>query len=176
MATGSRSELSKGYLTEAMFLLLEKKPFAEISVTELCEKAGVSRLTFYRNFETREQVILDHYQRSFQSYLQQFSDVEHASLRDALVDSFRMWQEDRELTFILSDPTLSQITYRSFAVQLEAVLEQFGMGDAFDAPAKSFILGGIYHTLVDQILADKPASPEEIVDAISKLLASNALA
>ena len=174
MAT--RSELSKEYLTEALFLLLKKKPFAEISVTELCEKAGVSRLTFYRNYESREQVILDYYERSFQSYLQQFSDVEHASLRDALTDSFRLWQEDRELTFILSDPTLSQIIYQSFAADLEAVLEQFGMGDAFDAPTKSFILGGIYHTLVDQLRAERPLSPEEIVTSIAKLLSSDALA
>lgn len=32
--------------------LLHKKPFQKISVNELCETAGVSRSTFYANFDS----------------------------------------------------------------------------------------------------------------------------
>ena len=36
---------------EAMFQLMEKKKLNEITVSELCSKAGVSRISFYRNFD-----------------------------------------------------------------------------------------------------------------------------
>ena len=38
-------------LTEALIQLMRKKPLAEIKISELCDKAGVSRVSFYRNFD-----------------------------------------------------------------------------------------------------------------------------
>ena len=51
---------SQAWLTEALLRLMERKPFAEITVTEITQKAGLSRRTFYRIFTTREEV-LAHY-------------------------------------------------------------------------------------------------------------------
>jgi len=38
-------------IDEAMMTLLEEKPFNEINVTELCEKADINRNTFYAHYE-----------------------------------------------------------------------------------------------------------------------------
>ncbi len=38
-------------LEQVYFSLLEEKHYSKISVSELIEKAGVSRMTFYRNYE-----------------------------------------------------------------------------------------------------------------------------
>ncbi|MBP3754417.1 MAG: TetR/AcrR family transcriptional regulator [Lachnospiraceae bacterium] len=37
--------------------MLKKVPYNEISVTALCDKAGVTRMSFYRNFNTKEDVL-----------------------------------------------------------------------------------------------------------------------
>lgn len=50
-------EDSTAYLTTALLQLLEKKPLAEIKVTELVARAGVSRMAFYRNFDTLADVL-----------------------------------------------------------------------------------------------------------------------
>lgn len=44
-------------LTEALLELMKSKPFSEISVTELIQKAGVARSTYYRNFNSKEDII-----------------------------------------------------------------------------------------------------------------------
>lgn len=44
-------------LVQAILQLAREKPFAEISVTELCQKAGVSRMTFYRSFHSKEEAL-----------------------------------------------------------------------------------------------------------------------
>ncbi len=41
----------------ALLILMEKKDYSKINVSELCEKAGIARNTFYRNFETKEDVL-----------------------------------------------------------------------------------------------------------------------
>lgn len=59
---------SQQYIGESLYQLMDQKPYSEITVTELCQNAGVGRKTFYRNFETIEDVLsfnLDSFFRSF---------------------------------------------------------------------------------------------------------------
>ena len=44
-------------IADALFRLMKRKPFQQITVTEICSEAAVGRKTFYRNFELREDVI-----------------------------------------------------------------------------------------------------------------------
>ena len=44
-------------IADALFSLMKRKPFQQITVTEICDEAAVGRKTFYRNFELREDVI-----------------------------------------------------------------------------------------------------------------------
>ncbi len=44
-------------LTKALLQLLDRKRLDGISVSELCEKAGVSRLSFYRNYSSLEDIL-----------------------------------------------------------------------------------------------------------------------
>ena len=51
------SRRSRRYITEALLGIMLEKPFGKISITEITEKADVVRRTFYRNFESKEDVI-----------------------------------------------------------------------------------------------------------------------
>ena len=58
--TNKRKEANrqvKEKITEALFALLKEKPLHEISVTEITKKAGVARVSFYRNYDTKEDVM-----------------------------------------------------------------------------------------------------------------------
>ena len=44
-------------IADALFSLMKRKSFQQITVTEICAEAAVGRKTFYRNFELREDVI-----------------------------------------------------------------------------------------------------------------------
>ena len=48
---------SQHMITDALFSLMKRKPFQQITVTEICEEANLGRKTFYRNFDLREDVI-----------------------------------------------------------------------------------------------------------------------
>ena len=44
-------------LRQALVVLLNEKDFKKITITELCKKAGVSRMAFYGNFESMDDLL-----------------------------------------------------------------------------------------------------------------------
>lgn len=51
------NKLIKESLGEALILLMDKKAFSSITITELCKKAGVSRMAFYGNYSSKEDLL-----------------------------------------------------------------------------------------------------------------------
>lgn len=51
------NQITKESLETALLILLETKEFDQISITELTKKAGVSRPAFYRNYESKEEIL-----------------------------------------------------------------------------------------------------------------------
>ncbi len=49
--------ITKEAIITALVLLCAEKPFEKITVTEIVRKAGVSRTAFYRNYDTKEDVL-----------------------------------------------------------------------------------------------------------------------
>ena len=49
---------SQRQIANAMMVLLGEKPYAQITVSELCRAAGISRQTFYSLFTSRENVMV----------------------------------------------------------------------------------------------------------------------
>ena len=45
------------HITESLLKLLKEKPMQEISISEIVDTAGVGRTSFYRNYETKEDVV-----------------------------------------------------------------------------------------------------------------------
>ncbi len=53
------NHLTKNAIQEALVYLLGKKEIQDISVTEIVEKAGVSRSAYYRNYKSKEDILKD---------------------------------------------------------------------------------------------------------------------
>ncbi len=53
----SKDTLTKKYIFEAFYHLLSKHNYKSIDVCDICEKAGVSRMSFYRNFKSKEDLL-----------------------------------------------------------------------------------------------------------------------
>lgn len=52
--------LTRESIQDALIILMGKKEYSEISVTEIVKKAGVSRTAYYRNYNSKDDV-LDHF-------------------------------------------------------------------------------------------------------------------
>jgi len=55
-------------IIQALFILLKERELSDISVTDLVAKAGVSRSSFYRNFNSFEDVIYSYFMENAQKW------------------------------------------------------------------------------------------------------------
>ena len=55
---------------QALTELMREKEYREITVTELARKAGVSRMACYRNFSSKDDILLEHFRRRFAEALE----------------------------------------------------------------------------------------------------------
>ena len=51
------SDMMRGYMADALLMLMAKKDYANITISEITQKAGVNRSTFYRNFISKDDII-----------------------------------------------------------------------------------------------------------------------
>ena len=64
----SPDEYTRHYIVQALFKLMSSYEYEKISVTDIAEKAGVGRATFYRYFKRKEDIIhyyFEHNKRAF---------------------------------------------------------------------------------------------------------------
>jgi AcrR family transcriptional regulator len=52
---------TKDFITTAMLQMLTKEKLSSLTVSQVCKRAGVSRMAFYRNFEGLEQILYEYY-------------------------------------------------------------------------------------------------------------------
>lgn len=64
----SSNRLAKECIVSALIKLSAKKPLSSITISELCSKAGVSRMTFYRNYKSLEDIFGRHLTEVFEQY------------------------------------------------------------------------------------------------------------
>ncbi|MGM9942020.1 MAG: TetR/AcrR family transcriptional regulator [Bulleidia sp.] len=68
-----RIQKTKTQLQKTLLVLLEKKPFEKINVTEICKAAGISRITFYAHYNDKNALADD----LFSHYTQKASNLFH---------------------------------------------------------------------------------------------------
>ena len=87
-------------VVEGLWGLLEDKSFEKISVSELVERAGIDRVTFYRNFSNKEEVLKRSFNMELQAWLSErqidLSDWTDGQLLSALRQFFDFWYEQQD--------------------------------------------------------------------------------
>lgn len=63
-------------LTQALLQLMEQKPLDKINVSELCGRAGVGRVSFYRNFASMDDILVQYLKKCTDAWWAEFSTRE----------------------------------------------------------------------------------------------------
>lgn len=98
----SRNAYVVGQLTGAMLALLEEKPLADISISELCDRAGVGRTSFYRNFEEKKDIVKAHIGRLTQEWVDQCKVAPDLSVRETVRIVFSHFEANRDFYSLLN--------------------------------------------------------------------------
>lgn len=92
----------KECIAQALSKLIQSKPLSDIKITELAQIAGVSRMTYYRNFKSKEEIFSSYFDiilmryDAAEGYLQPFGiyyDMQH------MIHYFHFVLENKEFLY-----------------------------------------------------------------------------
>lgn len=131
---------SQHMIADALFSLMKRKPFQQISVTEICKEATIGRKTFYRNFELREDVIdfqLDLMRDDYQAELAGLPIEQH------LYYHFSYIQKNADYFISLYHNGLHQLANEKFSVLLPATMPMWSENPIEQEYRSAYIIAGI---------------------------------
>lgn len=154
-------------IIEAMWELLNTKSFENISVSELVERAGVGRVTFYRNFASKEDVLKRSLNSELKYWLTQrnidLSDWTDAHLLIALRQFFDFWYKEQDKIRLLINNRLDYLLEDSLDIYFKERL-----GDLTDDFHLQFIVGGFFRVLKTWIAGGCKENPDYIMEIMKK--------
>lgn len=65
---------SKRALVTALYQLMARDNYHDLTITQICQEADVTRQTFYRHFQTKQNVLAYDFQASFQAHVARYPD------------------------------------------------------------------------------------------------------
>ena len=139
---------SQRQIADAMMELIREKPYAQITISELCRTAGISRQTFYSLFTSRENVMVFTLQRDYCSGAELAVPGYLKDRKSALQQICREYSafilRNRRLIKLLVDNHIDYLLYDSFFESMSSC-ECFlsGIDPSSRGYALSYYAGGI---------------------------------
>jgi AcrR family transcriptional regulator len=169
---------TKQWIFEAMLLLLEKKPYDQIGISEITEKAGVARTSFYRNFTGKDDVILQYLDSILSDCVFQIikeEKKENGQKVFLLHSPIPQLCKQRENLKKLLDAGLDMLLLKHFIDWLDAMIDQRSKGLAKREKlmlrwTAKFLAGGLLHVVVDWIINEPAMTEKQLVAAFDEFI------
>ena len=79
---------TKDYITISLYYLMSKFDYESISVTDICAKARVSRMSFYRYFNNKEDIFINYCDERFEEFFQIINEKHIDDIYSFLLEVF----------------------------------------------------------------------------------------
>ncbi len=94
------------HITDALLKLLQDKPLGDISISQLCDLAMVGRASFYRNFESKEEILRRYINQIFKEWTDEADKKENRPLNELLGLLFAHFENHKDFYSLLNERNL----------------------------------------------------------------------
>ena len=153
MNNAERNTYVKRQLTAALLELLKEKELRDISVSEIACAAGVHRVSFYRSFHEKEDILQDYMNATYEEWERQ-----RAPSQDNAAGLFAYMAQNGPFYLLLHRRGL-------FSLFKNVLLAHMGPRPEFSnhmAYATAFLAHGIYGGIAEWVARGMQESPEEM--------------
>lgn len=156
---------TRAALRAALIALVARKPYDEIQIQEIAEEAGTARVTFYRHYATRDDLLLDCIDAIYAEIIVAVPPFEGTSLdlrrTPPTLPLFQYFDAHASLLkIVFSGPKAALIQNRIRAYIVERVVSTFSRAPLFkDVPIvliAQHIASATIGNLIWWLLADRP--------------------
>ena len=181
-----KKRLAREAMEGALFRLLQVKPLEKVTVSELCQTAGVNRSTFYAHYldiyDMHQQLSNQFVLRMFREMIQGFGEPELGAVSDSahplILRAIQTSLENRELCRLLvqQKSTIPSVLIEDVLSWCQKRYETFSDHRNADyARQYTMMIGGTIILWYDWIRSDFAAPAEEIARSITRFIEGNIL-
>ncbi|MCL1995674.1 MAG: TetR/AcrR family transcriptional regulator [Defluviitaleaceae bacterium] len=151
---------TKEFITTALVELLKKDTLQDITISRLVSRAGVSRMAFYRNFETVQQVLYEYYNLKINSVFENMKNSSNKSDKlNSHLDFFNNFSEELILSHKHGyEPIINEI----FTKQVESFYK-----DSDNNYHITFMAAGAYAVWKKWLLGGTKVPLEDVMQTLS---------
>lgn len=172
-ASYSKNQLK---ITLALYKLLFRKPIEKITVSEICAYAGVSRMSFYRNFSSLEDIFIKYSDDRFEEFyeiIRQISDPTGYEFYLALFQYLKKYSRQVQALRKANRESLLINQFKSYTQYLIKKLDEKELSFININPLTvPFISGGIYSVLMSWVDDKFNTSPEDMTRHLIAILSN----
>lgn len=172
--TNQRIALTKRLLQEGLLRLLKTKPLDKISITELCEEAGINRATFYRHYELPKDILAEMQSDFSEEMLNTFSRPMTPKDVEYFFDSL---YQNADLVKLFMKYISNEDMIRLFRYNFQSILEK-QMPKYEDAESNrllyTFLAGGSYFLVRQWLIEDMTKTSKEIAGIVLSVINQDA--
>lgn len=117
---------SQEMIIKAMLSSMETEPFKSITVKNLCERALVSRQTFYSLFDCKEEVLELHFDRMFDLFIKRYISKENITMSSICTEFVAYIEYDKDFILLLVNNNLTYIMtlkFEEYLIKIGSILK-----------------------------------------------------
>ena len=149
----------KKQITAALLALLKEKPLSAISISELTSKAEIGRVSFYRNYQSMEDILKQESDRLIKEWGRLYESNPESSPETLFPSLFDFYRDHKEFYTTLYDAGMSSIMMETIINTIHITPEMQNL----EAYMKSFWAYGIYGWMIEWIRRGMQESGNELL-------------
>lgn len=160
----------KLYIAEALLSLMQSKPLQDISVKELVKKAGVSRMTYYRYFSSKEEILSSYIEHIIAEYEKQVeqSDTNSFHSYEHALSSLLFFQKYKTFALCLQHAGMERMLLDALNNYVKK-LSGFSSKKPVRAYSYYFYAGAFFNIYMQWIMEDTKTPATELASIISRI-------
>jgi len=119
---------TKSWIFDAIMLLMDEKPYEKITVSDITEKAGIARQTFYYTYNDKDDVVFEYLMNSFNTDLLSIETSQNDKKQDIILFIFDyqyMVKNQKILEKILSVDVIKSRIFRDLQKYPMSLIENY---------------------------------------------------
>jgi len=145
-------------ITDTLLKLLKSRSLDAISISEITDTAKVGRVSFYRNYKDKADILVQESQRLLSQWGDLFARKDDKEYQMDFLDMFNFFQRNKDFYLTLYNANQKELI-------LEAYLSQARVSEStsnLEAYLKSFWAYGVYGWIIEWIGRGMQESGEDI--------------
>ena len=163
MITSMNNEQKNTYvkkqITAALLALLKEKPLSEISISELTSRAEIGRVSFYRNYESKEDILKEESERLIREWGRLYESNPESAPETLFPSLFDFYRDHKDFYTTLYHAGMSSIMMETIVSTIRITPEMQNL----EAYMKSFWAYGIYGWMLEWIKRGMQESGKELL-------------